>query len=145
MKKFFHEDSPFDEFFRGANSYDKVISRFHNISGEEQSIFINFQKHRRSGLPKILKAEKRLTHNGNPNSQVKASSNPKQHDPHEVKNKEVEKKPEILSKNPTFTWIAIPSNRFEETFAMFESFMKNGNNLPQMNSNNETPSKNVTT
>jgi hypothetical protein len=28
MKKYFHEDSPFDELFRGAKSYDEVISKF---------------------------------------------------------------------------------------------------------------------
>jgi hypothetical protein len=42
MKKYFHEYSPFDEVFRGARSYDEVISRFQNLPDKEQSSFLNF-------------------------------------------------------------------------------------------------------
>jgi hypothetical protein len=45
----------------------------------------------RSCLPKTLHAEKILTHNGNPASQVLPSSNTKQNDFPEVKTKEAEK------------------------------------------------------
>jgi hypothetical protein len=87
MKKYFHEYSPFDEVFIGAKSYEEVISRFHNLPEKEQSCILNFQKHIRSGLPKILRVEQSLTHNGNLTSQVTPSSNPKQHDLLEVKTK----------------------------------------------------------
>jgi hypothetical protein len=36
MKKYFHEDSPFDEVFKGARSNDELISRFQNLSHKEQ-------------------------------------------------------------------------------------------------------------
>jgi hypothetical protein len=103
MKKYFHEDSPFDDVFKGEISYNEVISRFQNLPDKEQSNFLNFQNHRRSGLPKILQAEQSLTHNGNPTSEVLPSSNPKKHDFPEVKTKEVEKTPETSSKDTTVT------------------------------------------
>jgi len=56
MNKYFHEDSPFDEIFKGERSYNEVIYRFHNLPNKEQSYFLNFQRHGRSGLPKILQA-----------------------------------------------------------------------------------------
>jgi hypothetical protein len=99
MKKYFHEDSPFDDIFRGEKSYDEVLSRIQTLSDKEQSDFLNFQKHRRSCLPNILQVEKSFTHNGNPVSYVPPSSNPKQHDFPEVKTKEVDKTPETSSKD----------------------------------------------
>jgi hypothetical protein len=140
MKKYFHEDSPYDKVFRGARSYDEVISRFQSLPEEEQSGFLSFQKHRRSGLPKILQVEQSL----NPTSQVTPSSNPKQHDLPEVKTKEVEKTPEILSKDTTITGIAIPGKTDLESLALFEAFMKHGHAFPQLFSNTETPVKDVT-
>jgi hypothetical protein len=145
MKKCFHEDSPFDEVFIGSKSYDEVISRFQNLPDKEQSGFINFQKHKRSGLPKILQVEKSLTHNGNPTSQVTPSSNPKQHDLPEVKSKEFEKTPDILSTNKTITVSTLPGKTFEETFVLFEAFMKHGHTFPQLTSKTEIPIKDVTT
>jgi hypothetical protein len=84
MEKYFHEYSPFDEIFRGSKSYHEVISRFQNIHEMEQSVFLNFQKHRRSGLLNILQVEQSLVHNGNPTPQVTTSSNLKPHDLLEV-------------------------------------------------------------
>jgi hypothetical protein len=40
MKKYFHEDSPFDEVFKGVRSYNEVISRFQNLPDKEQSSFL---------------------------------------------------------------------------------------------------------
>ena len=70
MKKYFHEDSPFDEVFKGVRSYNEVISRFQNLPDKEKSNIINFQKHKRSGFPKILQAKQILTHGRNPTSEV---------------------------------------------------------------------------
>jgi hypothetical protein len=36
IKKYFHEDSPFDGVFKGSRSYDEVIFRFQNIPSKEQ-------------------------------------------------------------------------------------------------------------
>jgi hypothetical protein len=70
-------------------------------------------------LPDILQAEKIITHNGNPTSKVLPSSNPKQHDLLEVKTKEVEKTPKILSKDTTVIDSSLPGMNLQETFAMF--------------------------
>jgi hypothetical protein len=48
----------------------------------------------------------------------------------EVKNKLVEKTLETLSKNTTFTRIAIPGKTDEESLALFEDFMKHGHTFP---------------
>jgi hypothetical protein len=66
MKKYFHEDSPFDDIFKGEKSYDEVLSKIQTLPNKEQSYFLNFQKHRRSCLPNILQVEQSFTHNGNP-------------------------------------------------------------------------------
>jgi hypothetical protein len=94
MKKYFHEDSPFDDIFRGENLYDEAIYRFQNLPDKEISYFLNLQNHRRSYFLNILQEEKILTHNGNPTSEVLPSSNPKQHDFPKVKIKEFEETPE---------------------------------------------------
>jgi len=36
MKKYFHEDSPFDDIFKGAKSYDEVLSKIQTLSNKEQ-------------------------------------------------------------------------------------------------------------
>lgn len=72
------------------------------------------------------------------------SSNPKQHDLPEVKTKEIEKTQEIASKDTTVTKSSLPGKTIQETFAMFEVFMKHGHNFPQMTSNTETLVKDVT-
>jgi hypothetical protein len=99
MKKYIHEDSPYEEVFKGVRSYDEVVSRFQSLPREQQLGFLNFQKHRRNNLPKILQEKQRF----NPTSQVAQSSNLKQHDLPEEKTKEVEKTPETLSKDAIIT------------------------------------------
>jgi hypothetical protein len=44
MKRYIHEDSPYDEFFRGVRSYDEVVSRFQSLPQEQQSRFPQFSK-----------------------------------------------------------------------------------------------------
>jgi hypothetical protein len=140
MKRYIHENSPYDEVFRGVRSYDEVISRFQSLLEEEQSGFLSFQKHRRISLPKILQVEQSLS----PTSQVPPSSNPKQHDFPEVKTKEVEKTPEIFPKDTTITGISIPGKNNQESLALFEAFMKHGHSFPQLLTNTKTPVKYIT-
>jgi hypothetical protein len=52
---------------------------------------------------------------------------------------------EILSTNTTIIGSTLPGKTFEETFALFEAFMKNGHTFPHLTSNTETPIKDVTT
>jgi hypothetical protein len=75
MKKYIHEDSPYDEIFRGVRSYDEVKIRFQNLPQDQQSGFLSFQKHRRNSLPKVLQGEQKL----NSTSQVIESTEPEQH------------------------------------------------------------------
>jgi hypothetical protein len=114
MKKYFHEDSPFDDIFRGVKSYDEVLSRIQTLSNKEQSYFLNFQKHRRSCLPNILQVEKSFTHNGNPVSDMPPSSNPKQHDLPEVKTREVDKTPDASSKDTIEKEQNLPGKTFKK-------------------------------
>jgi hypothetical protein len=140
MKRYIHEDSPYDEVFRGVRSYDEVVSIFQSLPQEQQSGFLSFQKHRRNNLPKILQEKQRL----NPTSQVAQSTDLKQHDLPEDKTKEVEKTPETLSKDAIITGISIPGKSDQELLALFEAFMKHGHNFPLLLSNTETPVKDVT-
>ena len=133
MKKYFHEDSPYDKVFRGSRSYDNIISRFQSLPKEEQSSFVIFQKHKRIGLPKILQVEQIL----NPTSRVTPSSNLEKHDLPELKTKEVEKMPDILSKDTTITRITILDKNYLESLSLFEPFMKHGHSFPQLFSNTE--------
>jgi hypothetical protein len=44
MKKYFHEDSPLDDIFKGVKLYDEVPSRIQNLIDKEKSKFLNFKK-----------------------------------------------------------------------------------------------------
>jgi hypothetical protein len=57
LKAYEHEQSPCDDMFRGVISYDEVLARFQSLSPDLQNNFLNFQKHRRSGLPRVLLGE----------------------------------------------------------------------------------------
>jgi hypothetical protein len=57
LKAYEHEQSPCDDMFRGVISYDEVLTRFQTLSPDLQNDFLNFQKHRRSGLPGVLLGE----------------------------------------------------------------------------------------
>jgi hypothetical protein len=140
MKRYIHEDSPYDEVFRGVRSYDEVVIRFQNLPQDQQSGFLSFQKHRRNNLPKVLQGEQRL----NPTSQVTESTEPKKHSLPEDKAREVEKNANTLSKDEIITGISIPGKNEQELLASFEAFMKQGHNFPLSFPNTETPVKNTT-
>jgi hypothetical protein len=140
MKRYIHEDSPYDEVFRGVRSYDEVVIRFQNFPQDQQSGFLIFQKHRRNSLPKVLQGEQRL----NPTSQVTESTEPKQHSLPEDKAMEVEKDANTLSKDVIITGISIPGKNEQELLASFEAFMKKGHTFPLSLPNTETPVKDTT-
>jgi hypothetical protein len=57
MKAYEHEKSPYDELFKGTKTYEEVLERVQTLSSDLQYSFQTFQKHRRSGLPKVLQGE----------------------------------------------------------------------------------------
>jgi hypothetical protein len=57
MKRYIHEDSLYDDKFRGVRSYEEVQSRFQTCPPDQQAHFLSFQKHRRNNLLKILQGE----------------------------------------------------------------------------------------
>jgi hypothetical protein len=57
LKRYEHEDSPQDEIFRGARSYQEVLSRVQTLAPDKLAEFYNFQRHRRNSLPKVLQGE----------------------------------------------------------------------------------------
>jgi hypothetical protein len=54
MKAFEHEESPHDDIFKGVKTYEVVLDRVQTLPSDLQTNFLTFQKHRRSGLPKVL-------------------------------------------------------------------------------------------
>jgi hypothetical protein len=54
MKWYMHENSSYDEIFRGVISYEEVQDRFLTLPPDQQASFLSFQKHRHNSLPKIL-------------------------------------------------------------------------------------------
>jgi hypothetical protein len=57
LKRYEHEDSPQDDIFQGARSYREVLSRVQALAPDKLVEFYNFQRHRRNGLPKVLRGE----------------------------------------------------------------------------------------
>jgi hypothetical protein len=49
MKAYEHEESPWDDMFKGTKSYKEVLERVQTLSSDLQVSFRTFQKHRRSG------------------------------------------------------------------------------------------------
>jgi hypothetical protein len=61
MKTYEHEDSPYDDIFKGIRAYEEVQDRVQTLPPNQQASFFTFQRHRRSGLPKILQGESIIT------------------------------------------------------------------------------------
>jgi hypothetical protein len=57
MKAFEHEESPRDDIFKGVKTYEEVLDRVQVLSSDLQTSLLTFQRHRRSGLPKVLQGE----------------------------------------------------------------------------------------
>ena len=43
--------------FKGARTYEEVLDRGQTLSPDLQTSFLTFQRHRKSGLPKVLQGE----------------------------------------------------------------------------------------
>jgi hypothetical protein len=59
MKRYIHEESSYDEVFKGARSYEDVLNRFQTLPHGQQDGFLSFQKYRRNNLPNILQGDSR--------------------------------------------------------------------------------------
>jgi hypothetical protein len=57
MKAYEHEESPCDDIFKGDKTYEEVLDRVQTLPSDLQTSFLTFQRHRRSGLPKVLQGE----------------------------------------------------------------------------------------
>jgi hypothetical protein len=54
MKAYEHEESPRNDIFKGSKTYEELLDMVHTLPYDFQTIFITFQRHRRSGFPKVL-------------------------------------------------------------------------------------------
>jgi hypothetical protein len=54
LKRFEHENSPSDDIFRGAKSYEEVLARIQSLAPEDTAAVLRFQEHRRRCLPTVL-------------------------------------------------------------------------------------------
>jgi hypothetical protein len=46
MKTYEHEDSPYDDIFKGIRAYEEILDKFQALSPDLQASFLAFQKHR---------------------------------------------------------------------------------------------------
>jgi hypothetical protein len=54
LKIFEHENSPSDDIFRGARSYEEILARIQSLAPKERVDVLKFQEHRRSCLSTVL-------------------------------------------------------------------------------------------
>jgi hypothetical protein len=54
LKRFEHENSPPDDIFQGARSYEEVLARIRSLAPKDTAAVLKFQEHRRSCLPVVL-------------------------------------------------------------------------------------------
>jgi hypothetical protein len=57
MKAYEHGESPCDDLFKGTKTCEEVLQRVQALSSGLQISFQTFQRHRQSGLPKVLQGE----------------------------------------------------------------------------------------
>jgi hypothetical protein len=57
MKAYEHEKSPCDDLFKGTKTYEEVLERVQTLPTDLQANFHTFQRHRQTGLPKVLQGE----------------------------------------------------------------------------------------
>jgi hypothetical protein len=57
MKAYEHEESPCDDIFKGVKTYEEVLDKVHTLPSDLQNSFLTFQRHSRSGFPKVLRGE----------------------------------------------------------------------------------------
>jgi hypothetical protein len=81
-KRVIHEESIFDNVYKGVQSYNEVLTRIQALPEQQQDEFLKFQAHRRSCLPRILQGmesestinKEKQVHNGD--NPIKNLSNP---------------------------------------------------------------------
>jgi hypothetical protein len=54
LKRFEHENSPSNDVFRGARSYEEVLARIKSLAPKDSASVLRFQEHRRRSLPIVL-------------------------------------------------------------------------------------------
>jgi hypothetical protein len=54
LKKYVHDNSPRDEIFRGARSYEEGLKRVQDMFPYQRASFFSFHRHKRNNLPKVL-------------------------------------------------------------------------------------------
>jgi hypothetical protein len=123
MRRYIHEDSPYDDVFKGVRAYEEVQNRVQNLLPDQQSGFLSFQKHRRTNLPNILQGESNISLS----SQEIASTEPQQGSSTTDQAEEVAKNPEELIKNVNTPMLG---KKDQEMLASFEAFMKQGHAFP---------------
>jgi hypothetical protein len=57
MKAYEHEESPWDDVFKGTKSYKEMLESVHTMLFDLQVSFRTFQKHRQSVLTEVLQGE----------------------------------------------------------------------------------------
>jgi hypothetical protein len=57
LKRFEHENSPSDDIFRGARSYEEILAWIQSLAPKDRAEVLRFQEHRRSYLPAVLRGE----------------------------------------------------------------------------------------
>jgi hypothetical protein len=123
LKRYIHEESPYDEIFRGARSYEEVQSRFQTLPPDQQVGFLSFQNHRRNNLPKILQGESRPM----PSSQEAKSTESQPSCSTKNKVEEVVKSSEGLFKEIKTSLLGLND---QQILTQFEAFMNQGQFFP---------------
>jgi hypothetical protein len=119
MKWYTHENSPYEEIFRGVRSYEEVRDIFMTLPPDQQVGFLSFQKHRWNSIPKILQGES-IT---KPPSQEAKSTESVPSSSTKSKSERVSKSPEVL-----FQEIRTSLSRLNDPqmIAWFKAFMNLG-------------------
>jgi hypothetical protein len=125
MKIYVHENSPYDEIFRGVRSYEEVQDRFQSLSPNEQDGFVSFQKHGRNSLPKVLQGEKVAT----PPSQKARTTGSESSHSGQHKVEKTPKSSEVLTHKLEATLSDQLSPRKK---AQLEAFLKQGQTVPPL-------------
>jgi hypothetical protein len=92
LKRFEHENSPSDDIFQGARSYEEVLTQIRSLAPEDTAAVLKFQEHRRSGLPVVLRGES----SGVSETKQKDAEDPKDAIPDSAKHQDEEEQ----TKNP---------------------------------------------
>jgi hypothetical protein len=123
MKWYMHENSPYDEIFRGVRSYEEVQDRFQTLPPDQQVGFLSFQKHRRNSLPKVLQGESIATP---PSQEAMPTGSESSHsDKHRVEG--TPKSSEVLTQELK---ASLSGQLSPQALAQLEAFLNQGQDVP---------------